>query len=203
MKTLILHLDDRSTDFLKTIYSNLTDVTVLNVSQKSSFALARLIEIHDRLIFLGHGLPSGLIGYLTAFGSMVVVNAIRMKGDNVIYIWCNADQYVKKHSLSGFSTGMFISEFGESLYCKVENFNREEIEFQNNEFARLVGKYIDLPTKELRDKVYEEFNIPDSLVVEFNRSRLYYFKDGVVIGGTPPPQKTFKRFMIEDNAFDI
>ena len=140
--------------------------------------------MHDRVIFLGHGMPSGLIGYITPFNSQIVTSAIKMKKDNVIYIWCNADKYVEKHKLSGFSTGMFISEFGEALYCKIKDFNREEIEFQNNEFARLVGKYIDLPTKDLRDKVYNEFNIPNSLVAEYNKARFYYFENGEIISGS-------------------
>lgn len=202
MKTLVLHLEDETTDFLKPIYAGIKDVTILTVPQKSPFALARLIEAHDRLIFLGHGLPSGLIGYIGAFSSQVVISAIRAKKDNVIYIWCNADQYVSRYKLSGFSTGMFISEFGEALYCKLANFDRDEIEFSNNEFSRIVAKYIDLPTKELREKVYEEYNISDSLVADYNRKRLYYFVKGERIAGTSH-RKEFKRIIKEDRSIEL
>jgi hypothetical protein len=202
MKTLVLHLEDKTTDFLKPIYAGIKDVTILNVAEKSAFALAKLIDSHDRLIFLGHGLPTGLIGYLTVFNSQLVISSIKMKKDNVIYIWCNADQYVRRHGLSGFSTGMFISEFGEALYCKIEDFDRDEIEFQNHEFARLVGKYIDLPTREIRDKVYEEFNIPNNMVAEYNRSRFYYFENGIIVAGVPPQQR-FKRIIKEGKSIEI
>ena len=59
MKTLIIHPDDRSTDFLKPIYSGLSNTTVLteNISQP---ALKEAIVEHDQIIMMGHGSPSGL-----------------------------------------------------------------------------------------------------------------------------------------------
>lgn len=195
MKTLVLHLEDETTDFLKPIYKNIEDLTILNVEEKSSFMLSRLIADHDKLIFLGHGLPIGLIGYTVPFNSQMVVNAIRAKKDNVIYIWCNADQYVKRNKLSGFSTGMFISEFGEALYCGLSSFTREDIELSNNKFAEIVGEHINSPTDVLRERVYQEYNIEGSEVAEYNRRRLYYFDKGERIAGDPPPRqpKNIKR----------
>ena len=67
MKTLVIHPDDRSTDFLKPIYSNLPNTTVLteNVSQPT---LKKAITEHDQIIMMGHGSPSGLFNVSSKIG---------------------------------------------------------------------------------------------------------------------------------------
>jgi hypothetical protein len=38
------------------------------------------------------------------------------ENDNkLVFIWCNADQFMKRHQLRGFYSGMFISEVQEAL----------------------------------------------------------------------------------------
>lgn len=59
MRTLIIHPDDRSTDFLRGIYCYLKDATVV-VSDVSQTRLHKLIRSHDQIVMLGHGSPSGL-----------------------------------------------------------------------------------------------------------------------------------------------
>ena len=68
MQTLIIHPDDRSTDFLRPIYTKLLDVTVITKNCTRD-ALLALIQVHDQIIILGHGSPEFLIvessdGYL-------------------------------------------------------------------------------------------------------------------------------------------
>ena len=62
MKTLVIHPDDRSTDFLKPIYSDITDATVLNGRGIDKKEVYELIKEHERIIMLGHGSPGGLFG---------------------------------------------------------------------------------------------------------------------------------------------
>jgi len=56
-KTLIIHPDDRSTDFLKSIYVNL-NATVLTSGTKEQ--VNEEISKHDRIMMMGHGSPFGL-----------------------------------------------------------------------------------------------------------------------------------------------
>lgn len=55
---LIIHPDDRTTDFLKPTYSDL-DATVLT-KPNEFFNLAETMKRHNRIIMMGHGSPSGL-----------------------------------------------------------------------------------------------------------------------------------------------
>ena len=60
MKTLVIHPKDPTTEFLTPIYANLNDKTVVTDGITKS-ELRVLIEIHDRIIMLGHGFQYGLI----------------------------------------------------------------------------------------------------------------------------------------------
>ena len=55
MKRLIIHPQDRSTDFLKHIYSSLTDTTVVTGGMRNRNDIHELIKTHDQVIMLGHG----------------------------------------------------------------------------------------------------------------------------------------------------
>jgi hypothetical protein len=87
MKTLIIHPEDYTTDFLETIYYGLDNKTVL----RNEFSVAQvcaLIESHDRVFMMGHGSPSGLfsMGLSTEFSSFAVdhkiVKALSSKKNN-------------------------------------------------------------------------------------------------------------------------
>ena len=60
MKTLVIHPEDKSTDFLSPIYAPITNKTVIKGGIYKS-ELQGLIESHDRIIMLGHGAPYGLL----------------------------------------------------------------------------------------------------------------------------------------------
>jgi len=119
MRHLIIHPKDTSTDFLKPIYASIHDKTIINGGVRKN-ELRKLIKNHDRVIMLGHGTPIGLLAvnqFLDA-GSYIVDSSfsdlLSAKKEN-IFIWCYADQFVKRNGLIGFFSGMFISEFGESF----------------------------------------------------------------------------------------
>src|SRR5664280_3743227 len=94
MKTLIIHPEDSTTDFLSQIYSSLANKTVVKGGISKS-ELRKLIESHDRVLMLGHGSPYGLIntGQFPDAGLFIIDDSMALtlknKRDNV-YIWCNA-----------------------------------------------------------------------------------------------------------------
>ncbi|VDM07214.1 unnamed protein product [Wuchereria bancrofti] len=109
-------INDRSTDFLRLIYSKLNNALVITGGEEKD-NVRKLIESHDRIIMLGHGIGHGT-------------------KDN-IYIWCNADKFVQKYYLKGLYTGMFISEPDEADYFNISYLNND-IENSNNLFAEIV-----------------------------------------------------------------
>ena len=60
-KHLIIHMQDRSTDFLTSIYAGLPVETTTIIRQPTPAKLLNeLIASHTRVIMLGHGAPEGL-----------------------------------------------------------------------------------------------------------------------------------------------
>jgi len=140
MKTLVIHPNDRSTDFLKSIYCKLKNVTLI-IENTSRDVLHELISSHDQIIMLGHGSPSGLfnvagIGTGTFTISHFEVSLLRSK--QCIFIWCHASDFVHHYNLKGLSSGMFISEVSEAQYYNVSG-NQAQVNESNNVFAEALG----------------------------------------------------------------
>jgi hypothetical protein len=166
MKTLVVHPDDRSTDFLKQIYEG-RDFTVFNGHQKdiSKSDFHDLVKEHDRIIMMGHGFPGGL--FMSHINSSIVY---LLREKECVCIWCNADQFVNQYKLKGFYTGMFISEVGEAKYFRIKT-DQPTIDFSNELFTKLVTENIDNPNIH---SVLKESYVGDDPVIQFNNDRLYY-----------------------------
>ena len=177
MTTLIIHPDDRSTDFLRDIYSHVWDATVItkNISRER---LHELIRSHDQIVMLGHGSPSGLFNVSSIGGrggyTVGASEVPLLKDKQCIFIWCHADQYVRKHGLRGLSSGMFISEVGEARYCGVSG-NQNEVDHSNEVFACALG--FELAMEKPYDKVLEHVSqmyrrlVPENQVAQYNLER--------------------------------
>lgn len=59
-KTLVIHPQDKSTDFLKVIYAGRDDYTIVT-GGKTTEEVNELIKQHDHIIMMGHGTPQGLL----------------------------------------------------------------------------------------------------------------------------------------------
>ena len=177
-RVLVIHPDDRSTDFLKPIYAGITNATVVTGGY-SKAEVKELIEQYDRVIMLGHGSPNGLFsigkftsndGYLGMIIDHTMVGVLSNKKNNM-YIWCHANQFVERHLLNGFYSGMFISEYGEaaaySVKCK-----EGDVEQSNDLFASIVGKNALKESKQLCEEAKTQYYIQDNLVNEYNKQRL-------------------------------
>lgn len=182
MKTLVIHPQDRSTDFLSAIYKDIPLATVLRGEYPPKIPIKEvneLIESHDRIIMLGHGCPLGLfsMGLFKNSGGLIInpdtADLLREKTDN-IYIWCHANEYVEKNGLKGFYSGMFISEVEEAQYEGFRNTKQEEVTKSNYAFAHILGAYIDKDAKTIQEKVTKEYGLlsETSDVVSYNNARL-------------------------------
>ena len=194
MKTLIIHPDDRSTDFLKPIYENVTDATVVTGGLTKS-EVNQLIEQHDRIYMMGHGSPGGLfsIGKFLpdnkrnsdiadivysgwSHGNIIDHTTVELlRNKECIFIWCNADQFVTKHNLKGLYSGMFISEVGEAKYCGLPDTILETITVSNNYFAQITGEVINEPLSVIYEHVMDNYGLLLGLnpVASYNYDRLY------------------------------
>lgn len=145
MKTLIIHPSDVSTDFLKPIYKNVLNSTLIT-GDITKAELLQLVQEHDRIMMMGHGSPQGLFavsqfpdeGHMTFIVDQSFTPALKNK-DN-IFIWCFANKFVETHQLNGFYSGMFISEKMEAL---MYDYDVEEdiINESNDKFSEIVSEH--------------------------------------------------------------
>ncbi len=178
MKNLIIHPADASTDFLKPIYANISNAIILN-GGASKDQVKELMTQHDRVIMLGHGSPFGLfsIGQFIGNNGYIVDSTMVdvLKHVECISIWCNADQFMIKHGLNGFYSGMFISEVGEAMYCGLPGTPQETVDASNHYFAQLLGEVINEPLSAINDYVTDNYGLltEDNPVALYNYNRLY------------------------------
>jgi hypothetical protein len=179
MRHLIIHPKDQSTDFLKPIYATISNKTVIS-GGISKVKLRELIKNHDRVIMLGHGTPIGQlsVGRFPDAGSYVIdysyTDLLSEKSEN-IFIWCYADQFVKRNGLNGFFSGMFISEFGEAFSLGYYVADKNLIKESNECFAYVVSRNIHQPLDVLFENVIQEYAMiaKTNPIAQFNLERLY------------------------------
>jgi hypothetical protein len=184
-KILVIHPDDRSTDFLKPIYENLPNTTIIT-GGVSYMNLRRSIQEHDQIIMMGHGSPYGLfsIGNFPNSGNYIIdpmmIDLLSEKNNN-IYIWCNADVFVDRYKLNGIYSGMFISEIGEASYCGLPDTEQTVVDESNNAFAGILGNQLLMETS--LEQVYDNTNqayrelAQSNKVAKYNQNRFYYALD--------------------------
>jgi hypothetical protein len=172
MKTLVIHPNDETTDFLSRIYAD-KNWTVLN-SKLTKAALTKQIKAHDRIVMLGHGCERGLLQFRKLIIDKTFVPLLKEK--SCVCIWCYADEFVNEHGLKGFYTGMFISELIETFANDIDS-NWDDIRQSNSLFAEAVNQYI--YTNNMLENVKEMYmckgeDIYEGDVINFNRDRLYF-----------------------------
>lgn len=181
MKTLIIHPKDRSTHFLDIVYNGIDNKTVVTGGMTRK-KLVSLIRSHDQIMMMGHGSPSGLfcVGeFPDTFGFVIDSElADLLAGKQNLYIWCYASDFVHRHRLQGYTTGMFISEVDEAMWCGVVQATQEMVDESNYCYVRELGtcKSIDQMLSTIVDGEYQRLaktnpvaRYNHNLLVEANR----------------------------------
>jgi len=178
MKTLIIHPEDPTTDFLSQIYAPLVRKTVVKGGINKS-KLRELIESHNRILMLGHGSPYGLLsqGQFPDAGFYIIdesmVPALKNKTSS-IFIWCYAGQFVQRHGLAGLCSMMFINEEAEAVYYGFDDIDWDMINQSNERFAWIISKYLNEPIEVLYQKLLHEYGLlaRNNPIARFNLERL-------------------------------
>ena len=166
MKTLVIHPYDETTQFLSPIYLN-KDWTIIN-HNPSKKELREGIKSHDRIIMLGHGCKAGLYGYNYLVIDSTYVQFLR--GKHCVAVWCNANEFVEKYRLTGFYTGMIISEIDESYsYCVKCTYG--DIEESNKLFSDALSSSID--SYNMVDSVLLKYKTVLNPIIKFNRNNIF------------------------------
>lgn len=174
MRTLVIHPEDPSTEFLMGVYSGLKDVEVIR-SDIGLLKTACAIEDADRVIMLGHGTPQGLlsVGKFHSSNGLVISDgdAFRLTSPENIYIWCNADQYVQRNRLpSTLYSGMFVSEMGEAIMMGLDVVP-SQVNRSNHLFAKALKSALRYNNMTLVKDIYPIAH--SNPVIRYNAERLY------------------------------
>lgn len=178
--TLIIHPKDRTTSFLDIIYKDISDKTVIT-GGVSKDELKALVDSHDRIMMMGHGSPHGLFGvgqFNDTRGGYIIDESFVWLLENkpeCVFIWCNADQFVRRYELKGFYSGMFISEVEEADYCGIPGTDQELIDESNYGFCNIISKYINESKDVIHENVVKEYGeiAQQNPVAFYNNLRLY------------------------------
>jgi hypothetical protein len=177
MRTLVIHPDDRSTDFLRAVYKDIPNCKVM--TRGTIWEVDLEIQAADQVIMLGHGTPNGLLSVGQFKGSFYVVDeqsAPLLHGKKVIGIWCYASDYMKKHGIENcFASGMFISEVAEATHCGLPGQSKKSIDVQCEYFCNLVGAVVNRSVKDMYKFVSREFGEAalGCKVARYNHARLH------------------------------
>ena len=174
MRTLVIHPHDTSTHFLKPIYEDIPNKTVITGGWFIA-EVENLISMHDRIIMLGHGSPKGLFG-INFNRSYVIDKDIvgLLESKECIFIWCHADQFVKQHGLKGLYSGMFVSEVVEALIYKLKG-DKKLVNESNDAFAFMLGSIInEIPLNEVYKQVKKDYGFlaKSNEIANYNNERL-------------------------------
>jgi len=173
MKTLVIHPNDQTTIMLEHVYKNHPEYTICRDNGISKSDLRDLIKNHDRIIMLGHGTPDGLINSARN-GYVVDSSFVDILKDKETYsVWCYSDKFFRKHNMSGFHTGMIISEvMEEHLMLGHAPLNESEIFDNMILFAKLLGDCIEETPIKMQEYMLANYASNDE-VTRFNRERIF------------------------------
>jgi len=180
MKTLIIHPEDDSTNFLNIVYKPILNKTVIK-GGTTPIELVNLIQSHDRVMMMGHGYGYGLLSIeqFPETGFSVIdcrtVPLLKIKQNNV-FIWCNSDEFVNYHELKGFYTGMFISEVEEAnSHGLAGSASQSIVDESNKTFCEIMSRHIKEDTGTLYKNVVKEYSplAQRNSIAAYNHKRLY------------------------------
>ncbi len=178
-KTLVFHPKDATTDMLRYVYQG-KDYTVLTNPDITEKEMASAIATHDKIIFLGHGLPEGFLRtskfvlHKKAKDYFLIddSHAHLLKDKETISIWCFSDRYFKRHGYKGFHTGMIISEVKESYYilgsCPL---TEGQLLANMVKFAKHLGECIEMTPKDIQAHMLKHYT-GDDPITQYNRKNL-------------------------------
>jgi len=183
--TLVIHMDDRSTDFLKAIYDGLGyQVVTGSMSQAQA---EKAIQAYSRVFMLGHGGPFGL--FTRGFSMTDRIGQLLSEKPDGLYIWCNADAYAVRHKLSGLVSGMFISEVGEAAMFGIKA-TQEEVDASNAAFSKAVREALNAGAPHAT--VRERYTHATCAITKYNNERLYVFDKGTPSPALHPSSASFR-----------
>lgn len=188
MRILVIHPNDPSTQFLCRLYEDLPNVTKLTEKNSNSEITEALQHgNYDLYMFLGHGGEDGLYAPNGSqqFGRHIINSGhVQFMRDKICFgVWCNANIFAVKYSLTGIFTGMVISEIIEAYMWNVPVKDQEEMSAHNELWCGALRDCCNNTSSVLvPEKMYhyirDRFKRDMTPLEEFNFNSIWYFDKG-------------------------
>lgn len=181
-KKLIIHPEDPSTEFLKSLYLNEVALT----GNFGNAHLRRQLQNSDEIWLLGHGCGEfGLLDMKSRFGVLNIVGSQHvqfLRDKLVVGVFCNANMFAERYGLTGLFTGMIISEMQESIDWNVSA-TIDEILDENMHFANNLNYCIEecKSLKEVPGMMRGFIKENSSPLVRFNYESVFWIENGETI----------------------
>lgn len=181
---LIIHPQDKSTDFLQPIYENIPNKKVITGGLTYA-QVKEEVNNHDEVIMCGHGYMGGLFSISNFPGlnhSSYIVDhkmALILKTKKkIVTIWCYAKNYIQINSINNsFHSGMFISELDEVWCSGYKNITQSMIDDSNSCFSEELGSLIAMAPQQIYEAMkhgrYAKL-AQTNLIAKYNFERLHY-----------------------------
>lgn len=180
---IVIHPNDKTTRFLKTVYAFESYVDLYTEKDSNSEirrALNHRAYPGEYIMMLGHGCEYGLFAPESEnkpFGRLIINGShVEFLRKNIcIGIWCNANLFAEKYSLHGVFSGMIISEMEEACMYGIKT-TPEELESENDRLAGLLKDAVQ-NCKTLKDiPEYIKSHAPmETPLQRFNYNNIYYY----------------------------
>ena len=188
MRILVIHPNDPSTQFLCRLYEDLPNVTKLT-EKNSNREITEALQHgnYDLYMFLGHGGEDGLYAPNGSqqFGRHIINSGhVQFMRDKICFgVWCNANIFAVKYSLTGIFTGMVISEIAEAYLWNIPVADQEEMDAHNELWCSALRDCCNNTSSVLvPEKMYhyisDKFKRDMTPLEEFNFNSIWYFDEG-------------------------
>lgn len=181
-KKLIIHPEDPSTEFLRSLYLNEEALS----GNFGNAHLRRQLQNSDEIWLLGHGCGElGLLDMKSRFGVLNIVGSQHvqfLRDKLVVGVFCNANMFAERYGLTGLFTGMIISEMQEAIDWNVKT-DEEELFLENMFFANNLNNCIKYcnSLKEVPGMMKGFIKENSSPLVRFNYESVFWIEKGETI----------------------
>jgi hypothetical protein len=179
MKILVIHPKDVTTDFLSASYEHLPDIRVVRDPAVSEDTVLDAIKEADVVVMMGHGLPYGLISSPPKRPARLIIDGLHaklLKGKQCVGVWCNADRFFRSHGLSGYSTGMVVSEDSEADMFVSHPWTSADVRQSNSDLSAALRRAMDTLSGGLssafKDAILDGYVPGDNPVKQYNITNL-------------------------------
>lgn len=180
---LVIHPKDQTTTVLSRLYEG--ESPKLLTQSQSGHELERSLHHcsrYERIMLLGHGSDKGLFSReddtTDDFDRILIGHPhayhLRRHGNNLIGIWCYADQFARKEGLHGLFSGMIISDRYEAEEYGIITLQQHIDDVNETMFSKLRTLLDEgCPLCDIPQKM-KELNDSRNLIADFNYNNFFY-----------------------------